>query len=160
MIKAILAVVLILITTITSGQEFSLAELIKINNYKMDDFDTYVTQKGYRYYENKNKEFSSATSYVYSINGVKKSYITKFFRKTQPTEMISFQTGESTTYLKIKAELKSLGFKLINTGTYEGDTYFDYKKENIEISLTSSVQKNSYGVELTTYEISVTRTVQ
>jgi hypothetical protein len=160
MIKYFLTVVLILITTPIFGQDFSLAELIKINNYKLDDFDTYVTQKGYRYYENKNTDFSDATSYVYSINGVKKSYITKFFRKTQPKEMVSFQTGKNTIYLKIKAELKSLGFKFINTGTYEGDTYFEYKKENIEISLTSSVQKNNYGVELTTYEISVTKTLQ
>lgn len=161
MIKSILTVA-VLFSTITQifGQDFNLAELIKINNYKIDHFDTYVTQKGYRYYENKNTDFSNATSYVYSVNGAKKSYITKFYRKTQLKEMVSFQTGKNTTYLKIKSELKSLGFKFINSGTFEGDTYFDYKKGNIEISLTSSVQKNSFGDELTTYEISVTKTLQ
>jgi hypothetical protein len=158
MIKSILTTALILIITPIFGQDFSLAELIKINNYKIDDFDTYVTQKGYQFYENKNTDFSDATSYVYYLNGVKKSYISKFFRKTEPTEMVSFQTGKNTTYLKIKAELKSLGFKFINTGTFEGSTYFDYIKGNIEISLISSVQKNGNG--LTAYEISVEKALK
>lgn len=160
MMKSILTTaVLLSITAQISGQEFNLSELIKINNFKIDHFDTYVTNKGYRYYENKNTDFSNATSYVYSINGAKKSYITKIYRKNQPKENVSFQTRKNTTYLKIKAELKSLGFKFINNGTFEGDTYFEYKKGNVEISLTSSIQKNSFGDELTSYEISVTKTL-
>lgn len=150
---------MLLITQIFS-QDFTLAELIKINNYKIDDFDTYVTQKGYEYYENKNTNFSDVTSYVHYVNGVKKSYISKFYYKTQTKEMVSFQTGKNTTYLKIKAELKLLGFKFIDTETYEGTTFFNYKKGNIEIALASFVQENTYRDKLTTYEISVTKILQ
>lgn len=155
MIKYILTAVLMLLITESFAQDFTLAELIKINNYKIDNFDTYVTQKGYQYYDNKNTDFKDQTSYVHYINGVKKSYISKFYYKTQNKEMVSFQTGKNTTYLKIKAELKSLGFKFINTESNDGTTFFDYKKGNIEISLNSSVQENRYGDKLTTYEISV-----
>ena len=74
--------------------------------------------------------------------------------------MVSFQTGNTATYLKIKSDLKILGFKFINTETNDGTTFFNYEKGNIEISLASSVQENSYGNKLTNYEISIQKNVQ
>lgn len=146
-----------LFTASIFAQNFTLSELIKINNYTLDDFDTYVTQRGYKYYESKNTDYSESTSYSYTINGIRKSYISKFYRKLVDNEMVSFQTMNNAIYLKIKSELKTLGFKLIKTGTYEGDTYFDYKKGKIEVSLTLSTQEGLNSDKLTSYEISVKR---
>lgn len=155
--KFIFSIIFYFISTAIFGQNFTLSELIKINNYQLDDFDTYVTQKGYQYYENDNTDFADATSYVFYINGVRKSYISKFYFKTQTKEMVSFQTGNNATYLKIKSDLKTLGFKFINTETNKGTTFFNYKKGEIEVALASSVQENSYGDKLTNYEISVSK---
>lgn len=155
--KILFSIIFYFISTAIFGQNFTLSELIKINNYHLDDFDTYVTQKGYQYYENDNTDFADATSYVFYVNGVRKSYISKFYYKTQTKEMVSFQTGNNATYLKIKSELKTLGFKFINTETNKGTTFFNYKKGEIEVALASSVQENSYGDKLTIYEISVSK---
>ena len=105
--KILFSIIFYFISTAIFGQNFTLSELIKINNYHLDDFDTYVTQKGYQYYENDNTDFADATSYVFYVNGVRKSYISKFYYKTQTKEMVSFQTGNNATYLKIKSELKT-----------------------------------------------------
>ena len=156
----IFTIIFYLISTTIFGQNFTLSELIKINNYQLDDFDTYVTKKGYQYFENDNTDFADVTSYVFYVNGVKKSYISKFHYKTRTKEMVSFQTGNNTTYLKIKSDLKILGFKFIITETNNGTTFFNYKKGNIEISLASSVQESSYGNKLTNYEISVQKILQ
>jgi hypothetical protein len=158
--KFIFTIIFYFISTTIFGQNFTLSEMIKINNYQLDDFDTYVTQKGYQYFETENTDYANATSYVFYVNGVKKSYISKFYYKTKPKEMVSFQTGNTATYLKIKSDLKILGFKFINTETNDGTTFFNYEKGNIEISLASSVQENSYGNKLTNYEISIQKNVQ
>jgi hypothetical protein len=139
------------------GQNFNLSELIKINNLHLDDFDTYVIKKRYSFYENKNNDFASKTSYVFMKNGVKYSYISKYYYKTKPEESISFQTGDNSIYLKVKADLKILGYKFINTETFNGATYFFYKKGNIEVSLISSYDLNSYGYKVNNYEISVSK---
>ncbi len=151
-------IIFFLFSTISIAQNYTLSELIKINNYNLDDFDTYVTQRGYKYYESKSSDFSDGTSYAYSVNGIRKSYITKFYQKLTDKEMVSFQTSNNTTYLKIKAELKTLGFKLIKTDIYNGDTYFDYKKGKIEVTLALGTQEEDLnGNKLTSYEISVSR---
>jgi hypothetical protein len=150
-------IIFFLFTSISIAQNFTLSELIKINNYNLNDFDTYVTQRGYKYYEIKSSDFSDGTSYAFNVNGFNKAYITKFYQKLTDKEMVSFQTLNNTIYLKIKAELKTLGFKFIKTVTMEGDTFFDYKKGKIEVSLSSGTQEGLNGNKLTSYEISVTR---
>lgn len=150
-------IIFFLFTTISIAQNFTLSELIKINNYNLNDFDTYVTQRGYKYYENESTEFSDRTTYAYSVNGINKLYISKYFRKLVKNEMVSFQTSNNATYLKIKLELKKLGFKLVKTGTFENTTYFDYSKGKTEVSLTLSTQEGMNGHRLSSYEISVTR---
>ena len=155
--KFVLTITMCCISTAIFGQNFTLSELIKLNNYKLDDFDTYVTQKGYQYYENDNTDRTDETSYVLYSNGVRKAYISKFHYKTQTKEMVSFQTGDNATYLKMKSDLKNLGFKFISTETYNGATFFNYKKGVIEVALASSVQENPYGYKLTNYEISVSK---
>lgn len=150
-------IIFFLFTTSIIAQNYSLSELIKINNYNLDDFDTFVTQRGYKYYESKNTDFSDATSYVFTVNGFNKAYISKFYQKKADKEMVSFQTLNNTIYLKIKAELKTLGFKFIKTETFEGSTFLDYKKGKIEVSLSLGTQEGLNGDKLTSYEISVTR---
>ncbi len=144
-------------TSLSFGQSFTISELININNYQLDDFDTYITQKGYQYYKNNNTDFAESTSYVYYINGKKKAYITKYKYKQYNKKMVSFQTDNNSTYLKIKSELKTIGFKFINSESYKGTTFFNYKKGNIEVSLASSVQVSNYGRNLNNYEISISK---
>lgn len=156
--KIIISIILFSIASLTFGQNFTLSELIKINNYKLDDFDTYVTQKGYKFDKSENIDFYENTSYAFYTKGVKDCFITKFYYKTSNVEMVSFQTKNTTTYLKIKSDLKILGFKIISTESIDGDTLmFIYEKGKIEVSLIPGIATNSYGFKYTYYEISVKR---
>ncbi len=142
----------LLLTSHFFGQNINLQELIKLNNYSFDNFDTYVTQKGFRYYQNEDTDYANNTSYSYSSNGIIISYISKISYKMQQKEMISFQTPSSAIYISIKNDLKKLGFKYVGIDTFEGSTFINYKKGNVEISLNSDVNK---GSNTTAYEVSV-----
>ena len=138
------------------AQNFSLNELIRLNTYSLDNFDTQVTKRGYQYFDTENSSLATSTIYTYKVNGLKTYYITKFFYKKNNSEMISFQTPKNTTYLKIKSELKTLGFIYAGAHTFQGSTFFNYKKGDIEVSLVSGTQKSELGGPTqTVYEISV-----
>ena len=72
--------------------------------------------------------------------------------------MLSFQTANSSTYLKIKSSLKNLGFKYINTDKFKGAILMNYKKGDLEVTLGSAVQENGVTMsKITNYEISVAK---
>lgn len=136
------------------SQNFTVSELIKINNYDLDSFDTYVTEKGYKYYKNEDSEYALSSSYAFSVKGSAEAFISTFQYKLKNKKMVSFQTFNSKTYLLLKAEIKNLGFKYVNIETYNGKTFLNYSKGNIEITLASSTQNNG---TITSYEISVAK---
>jgi hypothetical protein len=138
------------------AQSFSLNELIKINNINLDDFDTYVTKKGYSFYENNSSSLAEETSYFFKVNGIKTYYISKYQYKDKKREMVSFQTPKNTHYLNIKTELKQLGFKFVETRNFNESTFFVYEKGRTELSLISTTQQGQFGgPKQTVYEISV-----
>jgi hypothetical protein len=145
----------LILTNKTFGQNFNLSELIMINNYSIDRFDTYMTEKGYKYFIIENDKRRKSIGYVFYINGKESYYMTKFYDYTDsPKLRLSFQTMSSSVYLKIKSDLKTLGFKFRDTETNESTNFLNYIKNNIEISLASSINS---GNKLTTYEITVTK---
>ena len=155
--KILLKLTIILFTCNIYCQKFSISELIKINNYSLDDFDTSVTQKGFKYFKNNDSEFSSNTYYALYINGSIKEYINKYYYKHNKKEMIAYQTGDVNAYLNLKKELKILKFTFIETNTFDGRTFFRYKKGSIIVSLASNVQITNYGDKVNSYEISITK---
>jgi hypothetical protein len=154
--KIAFSIFLLSITTLIYGQNFTLSELIELNNYKLDDFDTYVTQKGYKFDEVDNNDFADETTYAFYVKGVKKAYISKFHYHDDNSNMITFQTTNAATYLKVKSDLKKLGFKFTETKVYNESQFLIYKKGKIKVSLISIVLKNNYG-DITSYEISITK---
>ena len=149
--KIILLVSSILFCLSGFSQSFSIAELVKISKYSADDFDTYVTKKGYIFYEEIDKDIASGTSYTFLVNGTKKLYITKYFPKNRNYYWVNFQTGNSSTYLKIKDELKNSGYSLIDKGTFDGSAYFKYKKGGKEVNLYSGSETNEYTKQTRVY---------
>jgi hypothetical protein len=155
--KTILTITLILNLLLVNSQNFTLSELIKINNYSLDDFDSYVATKGYKFEKTENTDFSLRTSYAYIKNGCKSQFVSKFIRNVNNSEMVSFQTGNNDTYLKIKTELKTLGFKLYKTEEQDGALFFDYIKNKTIVTLCSGIDENEYGYKKPYYEISVNK---
>jgi hypothetical protein len=153
--KIILIKYLLLFSSICFSQSLTVSELIKINNYHQDDFDTYLTKKGFLYYKNEVNDFSDATFYVYYLNGIEVAFVTKYYYKKMAKETVSYEIGNNSVYLKIKSELKTLGFKYINSNTLDETIFLNYKKGSIELSLASSFKKLNNGNNVNNYEISV-----
>ena len=157
--KAILLLILIGCLTTTFGQKFSLDELIKLNTMNLDNFDTYVTTKGYKYFENFNDEFAEGNSYSFDQNQSNDhaaNFISKYTYKLIDNKMVSFQTLKTVDYLSIKNKLKVFGFVYIGTETNDkGAIFLNYKKGKMEAALMSNQKKNDYGDNVTYYEISI-----
>ena len=144
--------------SLTLCQNFTVSELIKINNYDLDKFDTYVVQKGYRYYHNEDTDFASIRSYSFSTNGNIIAYISTFKFKKDNQIMVSYQIFNSRNYLLLKNEIKKLGFKYTNSKTNKETTFLYYSKENIEVSIASSTKESPDNSSKTiSHEISVTK---
>lgn len=152
--KLLLLCIAFVTSNFAYSQSFTVSELIKIHNYDLDGFDTYVTEKGYKYYKNDDSEYALSSSYVYSLKGSAEAFISTFQYKLKNKKMVSFQTFDSKTYLLLKSEIKNLGFRYLNTETNKGSTFLNYSKGNIEITLASSTQNNG---TITSYEISVAK---
>ena len=137
-------------------QSFTISELAKISKYSADDFDTYVTKKGYIYHSETDGDFSRGTSYTFLVDGLKTYYVSNFLDKVGKYAFwVSFQTPDTKNYLSIKEELKNYGYKLFDNGTMDGSNYFKYKKGNNMVSLWSI--STTYGYTNRTrvaYEIS------
>lgn len=76
------------------------------------------------------------------------------------TKNVTFQTVITSDYIKIKDQVRLLGFKFIKTYSKNGSTFFEYVKENYELSIASAQEQNQYGRFVTFYEISLTKTIE
>ena len=160
-LKVILILIFTLFSCISFAQKLTLGELIKLNNYDIDQFDSYVTQKGFSYFKRDKTKLSTYISYAFEQNGNDQksfAFITKFSYDPNPLnkKMISYQLSNSKIYYSIKRELAELGFKFIKIIPNEKGTFFEYKRGGLELSLLSYQGINSTGELGTLYEISLT----
>jgi len=161
--KKIFLLIFILASTSIFAQNFKLNELIKMRNMNWDDFDTYVTSKGYQYNDFKKEKNSTSKHYKYNGSVVGECYINRciFFDEVETSPFsisVSFQTIHKEDYLAIKNQLKIQQFKYIGNDTYNEvedaknahAIGMNYVKNKIEITLTSYISPQTGG---TTYEI-------
>jgi len=143
-----------LLSILVNAQTLGLDNMVKMNKMNNDDFDTYVTKMGFKYYEYENDESKNATSYIRETkNNVE--YITRFDYPIERKHrtMVSYQTTNSNIYLKFKNELKQFGYVFQEKGADDHGSYIDYKKGKIECSLNSSTQQLGSS-RVSSYEIS------
>lgn len=152
--KNVLLIFFLFISVFVNAQNFGISDMVKMNKMNNDDFDTYITQIGFKYYEYENDEYKKSTSYIRdSKDNVE--YITKFDYSIERKHktMVSYQTTNSKMYLKFKNELKQFGYVFQENGADENGSFMNYKKGKIECSLNSNTQQLSYS-KVTSYEIS------
>lgn len=141
-----------------SAQAFTIAELIKINKYDIDQFDTYVTQKGFKF--KSTKVYDNYQLHNYAPDSIKMNgsiSIDKYIFNIQKKYATNFATYSSSVYLSLKSELKKLGFIFTKKedNTDLGGSYLLYKKGRIEITLSSSQIYDSNYDKRTAYEIGI-----
>lgn len=146
------------------AQKFSLSELILLVDKNLDDFDSFVNAKNYKY--NRTETETKGKSYSYSYNRSKynstkaKYWISKYeiADKNDPIkDWISWQTLNQKDYLAIKKQLKEKGFTLYEATTFKDYMNTTYRKGEIEVSIFSGTQINELGHKGNFYEINVKR---
>lgn len=165
--KAILTTIFLFLAFIVSGQSLSLPELIKMNDMAVDDFDTYATNKGFRFLKTNKDDNSESTSYSYSKNGYRIAFITKTLIRMTPVldvktkfDMVVFQTNDEEIYIKFKNEAKKNGFKFVRQYTNnDGTMFMEYSNGSVEFKMTSKADPEGKGNNVV-HEISITKSME
>jgi hypothetical protein len=122
----------------------------------IDDFDTFVTSKGYTFSEKEKEDNHESFTYKSTQKGVKGNYIEMSIYYPTNEKFISFETRNSQHYLNIKSQLKARGFKFIKTEEgNNGAVILYYQKGDIKVNLASGQDGDISKGKYTYYEISV-----
>lgn len=133
--------------TTSLGQTFTLPELIKMSKMDVDNFDTYVTAKGFVFSNEDVGDNHQGVEYAFNLDRTDRTKALKFLTLYQRYYFfkyaISYQTINKKEYLAIKNQIKALGFKLEESNFHKRDedttsNHFVYKKGKARISIFAS----------------------
>lgn len=103
------------------GQTFSMLELIKMSKMNPESFDTYVSKKGFVFTGEVNSNNFDGIQYALEYNPDYKTamkFITLYSRYNNSYFGINYQTLSNSDYVKIKEQIKTLGFKFKESRSY------------------------------------------
>ena len=130
--------------------------MINLNENDWDQFDTYVLAKGYEYYKADTDNNLDIRSYALRIEQNKSYYfITKTIGKGNSIRMLTVQTLKKQDYLFYKEQLKKYKFIYVKSQTEENSITMEYKKENLEVWISSILNKDPENKKVAGYEISI-----
>jgi hypothetical protein len=140
--KSILIFFLVLSSFFNSiGQSVSLPDIIKISKLDSESLDTYLTSKGFGFVGSKKNDDVDGLEYAYDYkNNEANKFITVYNRFFDTKFCVNFQTLDRQEYLKIKNQIKVLGFELYSSKVVDGSKQmFRYRKGKNEISVFSNI---------------------
>ncbi len=139
-------------------EKFNAAELIELSEMQLSELDSYVTEKGFKFKEIQEfehpgiNETISGEFNVYDLGRQTEHTADKMISVYNPASLsgdwqkslngVIYQTGDEQEYLNIKNEITKLGFKSLGQYNNDGGLYFDFQKNNCEISLGSEISPN------------------
>jgi tRNA G10 N-methylase Trm11 len=125
-------------------QSFSLPELMKMSKMNLDDFDTYVSSKGFVFFEGQEDEDVKGVTYAYDLSKIDNTKASKWINLFQKyyhyRYSIDYRTTSKSEYIKIKDQIKQLGFKLTVSEVYKdkdgkSSNHFEYRKGKSKVSI-------------------------
>lgn len=152
----------LLFITNSNGQSFSLKELIDLNFKNVDAIDTFVVNKGYEYSESKDDVNFNNRKYNYNRGTKNKAeYWLQYSVFLSPNSliknMVTWQTLKREDYIAIKNQLKTSGFKFIDSKKLDSAAItYNYSKGKIIVSIlivatneqTQSASNNQYLIDV------------
>lgn len=123
------------------GQSISLPDIIKLSKLDSESLDTYLTSKGFGFIGSKKDGDVDGLEYAYDYeNNKANKFITVYNRFYDSKLCVNFQTLDRQEYLKIKNQIKALGFKLYSSKVVDGSKQmFRYRKGKNVISVFASI---------------------
>jgi len=157
--KGIFTFCCVILFSASFAQKFQLAELIKLIPMSSDDFDTYVTRKGYHFKENHKEDLSNGITYSFDGKICMEQYILTKYNFLNGEVSITYHTIDKEDYLTIKKQLKSLGFQLKEEKNEDDSVWFIYKNKSMTLALISSEAYTTTAQSLSrgSYEISLSK---
>lgn len=152
------SLLLVIFISFTScGQTFSLPELIKMSKMNVDDFDTFVSAKGYVFIGKEDDSKKKGVNYAFdyhSSNGVANKFITLYSYYQGYKTLLNYQTLSKTEYVNIKKQIKALGFNLVESGPFtnkngETSNHLMYQKGKAEISIFTAFNRYEINYSVT-----------
>ena len=138
------------------SQSFTLNEFIGLLNKKDDQLDTYLTKKGYQFYNIEEDKVYDITSYVFKVKGLNTYFLSKMIRKSSGSVVFKLQTPSSNEYLKMKNEAVLNKFKYVSKESAENSLYFFYENSSLSIIFgTFKEQVEEYKNPRTGYKVYV-----
>lgn len=152
-------IIIILFSNLTYSQLFSLYELTNLLNKNIDEFDSFLLSKEFRFSSAKADSEIDEILYVYNQkeDGFAVKYVTKYVFKENNEQSIVYQTPNSEEYISFKNQLKSQKYKFINSenGINNDALLLFYENNNYKIILASGHSLNKKGEKIRIYEITI-----
>lgn len=160
MTKLTLALILFFIISKSSiGQFFSFNELVALAKNNIDYFDTYVTKKGYEYFDVEQRNSAEKRSYSFGRDSYsnKAKYWISFIQYAETSDEICYVSWSTDRkhYINIKEQMQANGFKFLKTEKSDDKVYNVYKKGKIQIQLWLGTISSTDGNKQNNYEIDV-----
>jgi len=146
------------------AQKLSLAELILLNQYSIDSFDTYITKLGYTFYKTLITESNdTAALYAYKQNDSTFKagrFITKYLPHKNGVKTISYQTVYVSEYLQLKRDIKNEGFTENGSTAFADDEGLSllFQKKGAKVYLNSLMGNTDPKKKVPVYEIKIVTT--
>ena len=143
------------------AQKLSLAELVLLNQYSIDSFDTYVTDGGYKFYKPViTGNSDTAVLYAYKQNDSTfkaEHFVRKYLPNKTGEKIIAYQTVYVSEYLQLKKDIKDAGFT--ETGSTSpadtGGLSLLFEKNGCKIYLNSLMGNTDPKKKVAVYEIKI-----
>ena len=137
----------------------TVSEMMRVFNMDMDQFETYAINKGYKFNQVHSSQNFNGVSYAKG-NGDNQRIMTLYDKYFSLGIDVSYQTPNSNEFLKIKTEMKNLGFVLYKTDPiYDSRDNLSSQRKiygNGTYQLTIYTTPKKYN-QLLTYEIGLTK---
>lgn len=146
---------LLIIPFYINGQDFTIAELIRLNDMSLDDFDTYVSRKDFFFVNIETNGLSKNYLYGKGYGKPNPVFIGKMFPNPNLV-MYAFYTQK--IYLKVKEELRDNGFEFFKSETSDKSSMSYYYSDGnyvVELNLINENRENNvfYNMVLTKLKI-------
>jgi hypothetical protein len=129
------------------SQKFNIKELIKLRSFNIDNFESYVTKKGYS--SKKSDTANKEILYTYGSYSIIRSEKSKFKKVG-----LSYQFESEKMCLAAKSSLKKTDYKIrVEQIGDHGHSFFEYYKNDINILLNTGTRKGKmfYAISIESF---------
>ena len=157
--KKLLLFVLLTSFSFGYGQNLSLSQLMSLRTMDLDDFEMYLTQKGWDYKnsEEETEETLGTITFVYGSQGdfdYAESFIQKIFSYSG-TQRIFIQTHKQSKYLEYLNAVKSFNPQLIYSGPENGRLVKTYQGATTTFKFVTATTSTNIGNDKTSWLLTI-----